>query len=109
VESFHDRNAISLSDGSKSRQDVLGFAPHVLKVLALELGALIDNQVFGPNYLSHHDSIQCGGHVFGRRSALEHGASYGPPGEMIDHVQQPPADGPSLTDCDGDPIGPKTA
>ena len=45
VEPFHHGDATSLADRSKSRQDVLGFAPGILEVLALELATLIDNQV----------------------------------------------------------------
>ncbi len=47
VKSLHDGNTTMLADGPKTRQDVLRLTPDVLEVLAFELSALIDNQVFG--------------------------------------------------------------
>ena len=87
METLHDGETTSFANGSESRQDVPVFAPDVLEVLTLELGALIDNQVFGPCSLSEHDSIQGCGHFLGRGPALEHGQSHGSPRIMIDHVQ----------------------
>jgi hypothetical protein len=86
METLHDGDAAVPPDRSESRQNTPGFAPDVLEVLALELGALIHDQVFGPYSLRDHDSIQGGGDFLGCGSALEHGASRGASGEMIDHV-----------------------
>jgi len=55
------------------------------------------------------DAIQSCCHFLRRSSAPDHGASHGPPRKMIDHVQDPPAYGPSLPDCIGKPVRPKAA
>ena len=73
LEAFHHGDATSLADSSETRQDVPGFAPDALEVLTLELGALVDDQVFGPYLFSVHDTIHCRSDLLRRRSALEHG------------------------------------
>ena len=77
VESFHHGDATALSNRSESGQDVLGFAPDVLEVLAFELACLVDDQVFGAYLLNIHDLIQRGSHFLRRRSAFEDGESNG--------------------------------
>jgi hypothetical protein len=71
VESLHDGDATAFTNRSKSRQDVLGFAPDVLEVIAFELGALVDNQMFGLHMFSRHDAIHGRSHFLGGWPALE--------------------------------------
>jgi hypothetical protein len=59
VKSLDYGDASVLADRSESRPDVSYFAPVVLEVLAFELRALINNQMFGSHVLSGHDAIQC--------------------------------------------------
>ena len=109
MEAFDNRNGAVLVNRSESRQDIPGFAPDVFEVFyrALELGALVDNQVFRANSLRRHDAIQGGCQFLRCGSAWEHRESHRPPREMIDHVQHPPTHGPPLPDCVGDPGGPE--
>ncbi len=79
MESFDDRDAAMLSDGTKARQDVHGVAPGLLEVNAVELGSLINDQMLWLDSTGEHDSIQGCGHFPGRGPALEHGESHGSP------------------------------
>ena len=79
MESFDDGDAAMLVDRTEPRQDVFGLAPGLFEVLALELGALINDQVFGLYSLREHDPIQRCRHLLRRGPALEHGESHGSP------------------------------
>ena len=94
-------------NGAEMILNVSGFAPNVFEVLAVELGALINDQVLGADLLGGHDAIQGRSDFFGCRPKLEHGASHGPPGEMVNHVEDPPTDRPTLPDGVGKPVGPE--
>jgi hypothetical protein len=59
----------------------------LLEVLALELGALIDDQVLWSDSLCKHDLCQGSRHFLGRRSALEDGESHATTRIVINHVQ----------------------
>ena len=48
MESFDNSNGAVLIDGTKPRQDVLGFAPNDFEVLTFELGALV-NEFWRPS------------------------------------------------------------
>ena len=78
MESLHNSNAAGLTDGTKPRLDVLGFAPNVFEVLALELGPLVNNQVLGTHFLSGNDAFQRGRYFLRCRSTLKHRKSHGP-------------------------------
>ena len=77
VKSLHDGDTAMLADGPKPRPDVLCLAPDVLEVLALELRALIHNQMFRTHLLCGYDAIQRGRDLFGGGAALEDAASHG--------------------------------
>lgn len=77
METFNNSNGAVLVDGAESRQDVLRFASDVLEVFTLELGALVDNQVFGLHLFHRHDAIHRRGQFFRRSTALEHGVPNG--------------------------------
>jgi len=109
METFNNRNTTVPPYGSKSRQDVLGIAPNSFKVLAFEFGPLVNNQVLGTHSFGNHNAIQGGRYFLRGRSALEHRESHGSSGEMIDHIEHPPAHGPSFPDGVGNPVGPEAA
>ncbi len=96
-------------DRAEPWQDVHRLAPILLEVLAFELTALIDNYMFWSNTFLEHDPIQCRRHFFGRRLRLENREAHRTTGEVVNHVQHPPAYGPTLPDCVGNPIGPEAA
>jgi hypothetical protein len=57
MKAFYHRDAAMLADSAKPRQDIHGLAPGLPEVNAVELGSLIDNQVFRSDSLSEHDTI----------------------------------------------------
>ena len=72
MEALHNSETSTLVDSSESGQDVRDLAPDVFEMLALELGPLVDNQVFGPYLLGGHNAIQGRRHFLGRGPVLEH-------------------------------------
>ena len=93
VKPLHDGDAAMLADCPKTRQDVLRRTTDVLEVFALELRALINNQVFGSHLFCGHDAVQHGRNLFGGGPVLEDATSEGSPREMIDHIEHPPTTG----------------
>ena len=77
MKAFDNSNGPVPADSAETIPNVPGFAPNVSEVLAVELGSLVNNKVFGPDLLSVHDSIQRGSHFLGHRSALEDGEPNG--------------------------------
>lgn len=79
MEAFDNSNGAVPADSATTIPNVPGFAPHVLEVLTVELGSLVNDQMLRLDLLGGHDPIQRRSHLFRCWSALEHGAAHRPP------------------------------
>ncbi len=109
VQAFDDGDATVSSYRSESRCDVSLLAPFLLEVRALELAALVDDEVLGFGLLDFNDSVQGRRYVRRFRPRLVVGESRPASREMILDVQQPPANRPALPKRVGNPVGPKAS
>ncbi len=109
VESLDHSNATMLVDGPEAWQDAVPIAPLLFKVFALEFAPLIDNEMFGFCLFPFDDQVQSCGHFLRRRPLFECSESHGTSRKVVHNVQLPPADGPMLPECVGQPRGPEAA
>ena len=72
-------HAAMFADRSEPRQDIHILAPLFLEVLAIELAALVDNQVLGFDLLKADNPVQSCRYLFGFRPRLEYGETHRTP------------------------------
>ena len=75
------------ADRSEPRQDIHRLAPLLLEVLALELAALVDNQVLWFGLRNADDPVQRRRYFFGCRPRFEYRQTHRTPRKMIHDIQ----------------------
>jgi len=104
MESFHHCNAATGAHRSESRQDAVGVAPDVLEVLAIELGPWSTIRCFG--FTCSTDMMRSKAAV--SSSDVGRYLTTAKPTARRAKFEHPPAHGPALVNCVGNPGRPES-
>ena len=105
-QAFDDGDAAELADGPEAVLDPSAPAP-TRECLGGELGSLVGDEMTRRNSDVVDGAIEKTADRIGRGLLGEYRDPRDPPREVIDHDTDPPAEGPDLRECEGEPRHPE--